>query len=298
MSARGRYVVLDVFTETPLQGNQLAVFPDARELDAQLMQPLARELNLSETVFVLAPERGGDARIRIFTPAAELPFAGHPVLGAAIVVGTERGRERVTLETGAGEVPVAVGGARAGEDGGEAGLPDARAGARIAYASMRQPIPTWGRFEREGELLEALGVERSGLPVEVYVNGPRQVMVALESEEAVAALEPDVRALAALGQLGVSCFAGAGSSWKTRNFAPGLGIAEDPATGSAAGPLAVHLARHGRIAFGDEIEIRQGAEVGRRSLLRARAVGSADALERVEVGGAAVMVARGEFALG
>jgi trans-2,3-dihydro-3-hydroxyanthranilate isomerase len=114
----------------------------------------------------------------------------------------------------------------------------------------------------------------------------------------VAALSPDVRALAALGELGASCFAGSGLRWKTRNFAPGLGIAEDPATGSAAGPLAVHLARHGRIAFGDEIEIRQGAEVGRPSLLRARAVGSAEAIERVEVSGAAVIVARGEFALG
>ena len=298
MSAGHRYVLLDVFTDTPLQGNQLAVFADARELPERDMQPLARELNLSETVFVLAPERGGDARIRIFTPAAELPFAGHPVLGAAIVVAAERGREQVTLETGAGVVPVAVRGAGAGEDGREAGRADARAGARIAYASMRQPIPTWRRFEREAQLLEALGVERSGLPVEVYVNGPRQVFVALESEDAVAALAPDVRALAELGELGVSCFAGSGASWKTRNFAPGLGIAEDPATGSAAGPLAVHLARHGRIAFGEEIEIRQGAEVGRPSLLRARAVGSADAIERVEVGGAAVIVARGEFALG
>lgn len=298
MSAPGRYVLLDVFTETPLQGNQLAVFADARELDAQLMQPLARELNISETVFVLAPQRGGDARIRIFTPAAELPFAGHPVLGAAVVVAAERGRELVTLETGAGAVPVAVRGAEGGEDGCEAGLPEARAGARIAYASMRQPLPTWRRFEREAELLAALGVERSALPVEVYVNGPRQVLVALADERAVVSLAPDLRALAALGELGVSCFAGAGASWKTRNFAPGLGIAEDPATGSAAGPLAVHLARHGRTAFGDEIEIRQGAELGRPSLLRARAVGSADALERVEVGGAAVTVARGEFDLG
>ncbi len=298
MNGAHRYLLLDVFTDTPLQGNQLAVFPDARELSPQQMQPLARELNLSETVFVLAPERGGDARIRIFTPAAELPFAGHPVLGAAIVVGAERGREQVTLETGAGVVPVAVRSAGAGEDGRDGERADARAGARIAYASMRQPIPTWRRFEREAQLLEALGVERSCLPVEVYVNGPRQVLVALEDEDAVAALEPDVRALAALGELGVSCFAGAGARWKTRNFAPGLGISEDPATGSAAGPLAVHLARHGRIAFGDEIEIRQGAEVGRPSLLRARAVGSADAIERVEVAGAAVIVARGEFALG
>jgi trans-2,3-dihydro-3-hydroxyanthranilate isomerase len=295
---RHRYVLLDVFTDTPLQGNPLAVFTDAHAIPPAQMQPLARELNLSETVFVLAPEHGGDARIRIFTPAAELPFAGHPVLGTAIALGVERDGERLTLETGAGRVRVTLRGGGEGEDGRAALRAEARAGARVGYGSMLQPIPTWRGYEREPELLAALGVERSGLPVEVYVNGPRQVFVELDSEEAVAALSPDVRALAALGELGASCFAGSGLRWKTRNFAPGLGIAEDPATGSAAGPLAVHLARHGRIAFGDEIEIRQGAEVGRPSLLRARAVGSAEAIERVEVSGAAVIVARGEFALG
>ena len=97
--------------------------------------------------------------------------------------------------------------------------------------------------------------------------------------------------------LGVNCFAGEGRRWKTRMFAPGGGIPEDPATGSAAGPLAVHLARHGRIAWGDEIEISQGTEIGRPSKLYARVDGSVEALERVEVGGAAVVVARGEFRL-
>jgi trans-2,3-dihydro-3-hydroxyanthranilate isomerase len=274
-------VLLDVFSDAPLQGNQLAVFTGADALAAGEMQPLARELNLSETVFVLAGEQGGDARIRIFTPTAELPFAGHPVLGTAVAVGIERGLERVTLETGAGAVAVTL----------------RREGERLAYGTMHQPIPSWQPYERAAELLRALGVERCGLPVEAYVNGPRHVYVELEDMEAVAALAPDVRAIAELGELGVSCFAGAGSAWKTRMFAPGLGVAEDPATGSAAGPLAVHLARHGRIAFGAEIEIRQGAEIGRASLLRARAVGSADAIERVEVSGATVIVARGEFLL-
>ncbi|MGD1059492.1 MAG: PhzF family phenazine biosynthesis isomerase, partial [Solirubrobacteraceae bacterium] len=91
MSAGYRYVLLDVFTDTALEGNQLAVFPEAPELPAGEMQRLARELNLSETVFVRPARRGGDAHVRIFTPAAELPFAGHPVLGSAIVVGSERG---------------------------------------------------------------------------------------------------------------------------------------------------------------------------------------------------------------
>jgi trans-2,3-dihydro-3-hydroxyanthranilate isomerase len=163
---------------------------------------------------------------------------------------------------------------------------------------MRQPIPTWGPYEHEAELLAALGVERSGLPVEAYVNGPTHLSVELADEDALVALAPDMRALNALGEIGVSCFAGSGGRWKTRVFAPGLGVAEDPATGSAAGPLAVHLARHGRIGFGEEIEIRQGAEVGRPSLLLARTVGSEDSIERVEVGGSAVIVARGEFLLG
>ena len=279
MSGAHRYVVLDVFTDTPLEGNQLAVFPDAPRWPAPHMQRLARELNLSETVFVFAAEAGGDARIRIFTPTAELPFAGHPVLGTAIVLGIERELERVSLETGAGPVAVAL------RDRAERG----------AYGTMRQPIPSWRPYEHEAELLGALGVERSGLPLEEYVNGPRQLYVELDSEHAVASLAPDLRALLALGEICVSCFAGAGTRWKTRMFAPGLGVHEDPATGSAAGPLAVHLARHGRIAFGEEIEIRQGAEVGRPSLLRARVVGSPEAIELVEVGGAAVLVARGEF---
>jgi trans-2,3-dihydro-3-hydroxyanthranilate isomerase len=97
--------------------------------------------------------------------------------------------------------------------------------------------------------------------------------------------------------LGINCFAGSGSRWKTRMFAPAGGVVEDPATGSAAGPLALHLARHGRIAFGEEIEISQGAEIGRPSALYARAEGTAENVERVEVGGSAVIVARGEFRL-
>jgi trans-2,3-dihydro-3-hydroxyanthranilate isomerase len=276
------YVLLDVFTDTPLEGNQLAVFPDAGGLSARVMQRLARETNLSETVFAGAPEQGGDARIRIFTPLAELPFAGHPVLGSAVVVAAALERDEVALETAAGVVPVRL----------------ERGDGRVTSGWMRQPIPTWSRFDRERELLAALGVKRSGLPVEVYVNGPRHVYVELDEERSVAQLEPDPRSLAALGELGVSCFAGSGARWKTRMFAPALGVPEDPATGSAAGPLAAHLARHGRIAFGAEIEIRQGSELGRPSLLRARVEGRPERIELVEVGGSAVIVARGRFLLG
>jgi trans-2,3-dihydro-3-hydroxyanthranilate isomerase len=166
---------------------------------------------------------------------------------------------------------------------------------RIASGRMQQPIPSWAPYERADELLAALRVDSSQLPVEAYRNGPLHVYVALESEQAVAALAPDLGALARLPDLGVSCFAGSGTRWKTRMFAPAYGVAEDPATGSAAGPLAVHLARHGRIAFGQEIEIRQGAEIGRPSKLYARAEGEGDRIDKVEVAGSAVVVAHGEL---
>jgi trans-2,3-dihydro-3-hydroxyanthranilate isomerase len=147
------------------------------------------------------------------------------------------------------------------------------------------------------ELLQALGVERSELPVELYDVGMRHVYVTLESEEHVARLRPNLAPLELPPDLGINCFAGSGTRWKNRMFAPGGGVPEDPATGSAAGPLALHLARHGRIGFGDEVEIAQGAEIGRPSTLYARAEGTAEKAERLEVGGSAVTVARGEFRL-
>jgi trans-2,3-dihydro-3-hydroxyanthranilate isomerase len=277
-----RYVVADVFTDTPLAGNGLAVFTDARKLPEETLQPLARELNLSETVFVLPAEQGGHARIRIFTPAAELPFAGHPVLGTAFVLAAPLQLPEIRLETGVGIVPIAL----------------EREQDRIVFGRMEQPVPTWRTYADQAALLAALGVERSELAVELYDNGVQFVYVALGSEADVAALQPDLAALTRLrGVMGTSCFAGSDRRWKTRMFAPGGGVPEDPATGSAAGPLAVHLARHGRTRFGEEIEISQGAEIGRPSTLYAKVDGSADRVERVEVGGSAVIVARGEFRL-
>jgi trans-2,3-dihydro-3-hydroxyanthranilate isomerase len=277
-----RYVTCDVFTDSPLAGNQLAVFTDARDMDGELMQQLAREMNYSESTFVLPAETDGHARIRIFTPAVEVPFAGHPTLGTAFVLGTPLQLIEIRLETGSGTVPVRL----------------EREGARIVFGWMEQPIPSVEAFEGESELLDALGVERSELPVEVYDNGLRHVYVALGSEEAVAGLAPDLGRLARLESvLGVNCFASSGTRVKTRMFAPGAGVPEDPATGSAAGPLALHLARHGRISFGDELEISQGAEIGRPSTLYACVSGSSDEVERVEVGGSARIVARGEFRL-
>ena len=278
-----RYVVCDVFTDTPLTGNQLAVFTDARELPEERLQQLAREMNFSETVFVYsATAEGAHARIRIFTPGVEVPFAGHPTLGSAFVLAGPLQLDEIRLETGSGVVPVRL----------------EREGPRIVFGRMEQPIPTIAAYEDEAELLDAIGVERSELPVEVYDNGLHNVFVVLGSEADVAVLKPDLARLSDVGEvLGVNCVAGSGKRWKTRMFAPSGGVAEDPATGSAAGPLALHLARHGRISFGDEIEITQGVEIQRPSKLYARVDGSADHVERVEVGGSAVVVARGEFRL-
>jgi trans-2,3-dihydro-3-hydroxyanthranilate isomerase len=277
-----RYVVADVFTDTPLAGNQVAVFTDGRDVATELMQKLAREMNFSETVFVLPAEQDGHARIRIFTPVAEIPFAGHPTLGTAFVLAMPLQLIEIRLETGSGTVPVVL----------------EREGARIVFGWMQQPLPTVEPYDGADELLAALGVERSELPVEVYDNGLRHVYVALGSPEEVAALRPDLGRLAELpAVMGINCFAGSGKRWKTRMFAPAGGVPEDPATGSAAGPLALHVARHGRTSFGEEIEISQGAEIGRPSTLHARVDGSAENVERVAVGGSAVIVARGEFRL-
>jgi trans-2,3-dihydro-3-hydroxyanthranilate isomerase len=272
-----RYVFADVFTDVPFAGNQLAVFTDARDIPEEQLQPLAREINFSETVFVYPAAGDGHARIRIFTPALELPFAGHPVLGTAFVLGGPLQLDELWLETGAGIVPVRL----------------ERDGSKIVFGWMRQPPVAAEAFERSGDLLGLLGVERSALPVQLYRQGPGHVYIELDSPQAVAALRPDSGALLELSPYGTYCFARDGESWKARAFVPAHGVAEDPATGSAAGPLALHLARHGRIEFGDEIEIRQGVELGRPSTLFA----VARSPEEVEVGGSAVIIARGEFRL-
>jgi trans-2,3-dihydro-3-hydroxyanthranilate isomerase len=276
-----RYVVADVFTDRPLTGNQLAVFTDARGLDSETMQALALEFGFSETVFVLPSEADGDVRIRIFTPRDELPFAGHPVLGTAFVLGGPLQQWVLRLETGMGTVPVEL-------DRDESGA--------IVFGRMSQPVPSIELYPEPEALLEALGVESSSLPIERYDNGVPHTFVALESADRVAGLDPDLARLAALG-VKANCFAQSGSRWKLRMFAPSAGVPEDPATGSAAGPLACHLCRYGLIPWGTEIEIEQGVEIDRPSLLHARADGRDGTIESVVVGGSSVVVARGEFRL-
>lgn len=271
------YVVADVFTNTPLEGNPVAVFLDAEGMSASLMQRVAREMNLSETTFVLPARHGGDARVRIFTPVNELPFAGHPTLGTAIVLGESTRQDRILLETAMGTIPFEFD----------------RAEGRVLSARMRQPVPVWSQYDQADELLAALGLESSTLPVEIYRNGPRHVYVGLDSVSALSEVRPDHRALAEHLDVAANLFARSRTHWRMRMFSPAYGVVEDAATGSAAGPLAVHLARHGLISFGSEIEIRQGVEMGRPSTMFATAHGAGQRVDRVEVEGSAIVVARG-----
>jgi trans-2,3-dihydro-3-hydroxyanthranilate isomerase len=282
---RWPFRIVDVFTARPLAGNQLAVFEDAASIPESLLQSLALEIGYSETVFTYPETEGADARIRIFTPTSEVPFAGHPVLGTAVVVATNLGKDRVVLETGRGPVPVRI----------------ERATGPATRGVMEQPIPAFKPYDKAKNFLRALGVARSVLPVTIYDNGIPHVYAMLERPDDVAALKPDLSALSSLARssgmslVGFNVFSGSGLAWKTRMFAPADGIAEDPATGSAAGPLALHLARHGKIPWGTEIRIAQGAEIGRPSELFARVSGDADKVTRIEVGGFAVPVGGGWF---
>ena len=282
---RWSFRLVDVFTERPLAGNQLAVFEDAAGIPESLLQPLAQEIGYSETVFTYPGMEGADARIRIFTPTSEVPFAGHPVLGTAVVVATDLGKDRVVLGTGRGPVPVRI---------------DHATGS-ATRGVMEQPIPTIKLYDKAEGFLRALSVNRSVLPVTVYDNGLQHVYVMLERPDDVAALKPNFSALSALASasdmplVGFNVFSGSGLAWKTRMFAPADDIAEDPATGSAAGPLALHLARHGQIPWDTEIRIAQDAEIGRPSELLARVSGDANRATRIEVGGYAVPVGGGWF---
>jgi trans-2,3-dihydro-3-hydroxyanthranilate isomerase len=291
------FLIADVFTGEPLEGNQLGIFLDGRGLSDELLLKATREMNFSETVFFLPPEPGtdpdpetdpetgpaADARVRIFTPGGEIPFAGHPTLGSAWVLGDILGTDTVTIQTAAGLIPVEL----------------EHEQRTITFGRMSQPLPVWAPCAATEALIDALGArpKPGGLPVETYTNGPVNVYVELPSEDALAALDPDLQKLARI-PLNVSCFTQSKTGWVTRVFAPFLGVSEDPATGSAAGPLAVHLARHGRIEFGEEIEIRQGAQVHRPSVLYARVEGSGDEIDKVIVGGRAVVVAHGTYRLG
>ena len=281
------YHVADVFTETRFAGNMLAVFPDAAGLSTEHMQAIARELNLSETTFVFAPEHGKFARVRIFTPDRELPFAGHPTIGTAFVLAylerTPPHVDRFEFEEGIGDVEVRI---------------ERRADPFVAW--LRTPPIAFLRTLDRAAVAEMLGLSendllRDLLPQIVSAGNPF-LYVPLRNAEAVdrATLVPSALARLAPNDesLGVFFFAPHDATFYSRMLAPDAGVSEDPATGSATGPLGAYLAKYGLIDShdGETFTNEQGVRMKRRSLihgvLRVDAHGK---LSHVDVGGSAVM---------
>lgn len=269
-----RYVIVDVFTSNALEGNPLAVFTGGDGIDDATMQALARETNLSETTFIQRATAGGTARLRIFTPAAEIPFAGHPVLGSAWVIARATPIADVGFETGMGLIPVAI----------------ERDGGTLVGARMRQPDPLIGPADVDvAELEQALGVPLVGEPVRA-ANGIAHLLCPVAD---VSAAAPNYTALARYGVETVYLWAPpVGDELRTRMFSPLDGIFEDPATGSAAGALGIHLLRSGVVGPG-RITMVQGVEMRRPSYID---VDLAEGAPPV-VGGQCAVVARGEFQL-
>jgi trans-2,3-dihydro-3-hydroxyanthranilate isomerase len=293
--ARFAYRLVDVFTRERFGGNPLAVFPDARALDALSMQRIAFELNLSETTFVLPAERPDcDVLVRIFTPRRELPMAGHPTVGTAFVLAGE-GRiagDVATFELG-------VGPTRVDRVPGPDGDPVWR---------MAQPRPRFGpRLVDAVAVATALGLVPEDLvserPIEAAATGLPFLMVELRDLDALARARLQPLAWSTLPALSdddvmpypfVRTRPGA---VRARMFAPGEGIAEDPATGSAAGPLGAYLVQHGVLTADADgvarLEVAQGVEMGRPSRMFVEVEGRPGNVEAVRVGGAAVAVGGG-----
>ena len=304
--ATHRFHQLDVFTTTPLAGNPLAVFPDARGLGPATMQALAREMNLSETTFVF-PSAVASRHVRFFTPGAEIPLAGHPTIGTWWALAElnlipdlpTSGVLRVTQKTGRGVLPVDI---------------ELRDG-RPAHVEMTQARPEWGAIvtDRAG-LARALGgtpdLLAEGPPPQVVSTALPQLMVPVRSRAALAELPSGgmgAELAALLRALGSDCamlYAAGDTSDVTahcRMFAPGLSVPEDPATGSAAGALGAYLVRTGAaVPVSGEVRLtlEQGVEIGRPSRMTVRVrCGPAGEVTEVRVGGAAVRVITGDVTL-
>jgi trans-2,3-dihydro-3-hydroxyanthranilate isomerase len=286
---RYRFVTLDVFTDTRFGGNPLAVFPDARGMSDAEMQALAAEFNLSETTFVLPPEDPANtARVRIFTPKVEMPFAGHPNVGTGFVVATERGGDRLRFEEPAGIVGISI--AR-----------DASGAVSRADIAAPQPLSFGSAFTPEqlapcASLTPGDVVTARHAPVSASLGNPFVLMQV--TPEALARAAPDesafrqVMASGVVQRLAIYLYALGGGGVRARMFGPGLGVKEDAATGSAAVVLAamlLHLDGGERGAW----DIVQGVEMGRPSLLRTTATRGADGI-RATVGGGCVRVMEGE----
>lgn len=297
-----RFIIADVFTEKRFGGNQLAVFTDASGLDTESMQNIAREMNYSETTFLLPPEHGGDYRVRIFTPGQELPFAGHPLVGTAFTIVAERLKQwtepatSVTLETGVGAIHVEV----LIEDG------------TPGRTTMTQPLPTVrGDYSNVEAVAAALSLDRSnieqtGLPIETIFNGLTVMIIPIATRAAIELIKPDVNMLDRIsrdvGAQTVLAFTRETvvpkSTVHCRVFAPAAGVLEDAATGSANGPLGFYLVRHRVVEGSAAIKIvsEQGFEMKRPSILHIDVDVEADGkITGVRVGGGVVIAGRGEI---
>jgi trans-2,3-dihydro-3-hydroxyanthranilate isomerase len=300
-----RYLHLDVFTSTPFEGNQLAVFSEPGGLTTADMLTITREMNFSECTFIFPAERPDtDCRMRIFTPGEEMPMAGHPTIGSTFALAHEgvirAGSEQFVFGLGVGPTPVSL----AWKDG------------HLDFAWMTQPLPTFGDEvpDRQG-IASALGVEGSDVdtagPIQVVSCGVPFLYVPLLSRSAVDRVAiniPTFRAwcrAAGIEELPVFVFTRdrAGSTTNesvyARMLAPGLGIAEDPATGAASGPLGCYLAAHALLpdVALDEFVSLQGAAMKRPSQIHISIQRASNRITRVRVGGRSVLVGHGVLRL-
>ncbi len=299
-----RFFQVDVFTDRPFGGNPLAVFPDAEGLRTEEMQSIAREMNLSETTFVLSPEAAdANFKVRIFTPAAELPFAGHPVVGTHWVL-AHLGRvelcepvTQVRFELGVGVLPADL----------------YVAAGQVERVVMTQDRPTFHAIlEGVSELAQGLGlpaeaITETGLPVQLVSTGVPQMMVPVRSLKEVQELDASKLNTAVLNRVcdavGTKCVMvfvleteRPESTVHCRMFAPLLSVPEDPATGSANGALGAYLVHHRAVSVTDPtttIVSEQGAEIGRPSTLTVEVDSEGEAVTAVRVGGQVVLVAEG-----
>ena len=295
------YSLLDVFTNRPFGGNQLAVFPDARGLTAETMQALAKELNLSESAFVFPTQDAAcDYRVRIFTPAVELPMAGHPTVGTAFVLVNEgiiqlaEPETTINFEEGVGVVPVTL---------------SAREG-QLRLIQMRQPLPTFGPLFLDRKaiahlLFLDLSLLDTALPLEVVSCGVPFLFVSVKSLEAIRAIRfrLDVweRVLRDFAAPHVFVFTREvvfpDSTVHSRMFAPAMGIAEDPATGAASGPLGCYLVHHRVVqpagAGSSQMVSEQGFEIGRPSLVQVKIERDGQHITDVSIGGQCCFIGKG-----
>ena len=297
--SRYRYLHYDVFTDRRFGGNQLAVFPSAGGLSAQTMQQIAREIGFAETTFVTTAERPDtDVRMRIFTPGTEMPMAGHPVVGSTFALAREgaisAARTDWTFGLNIGATPVSM----------------EWDGPRLAFAWMTQRKPEFGpTFDDVGRVAAALGlreddIRSTGLPVEQVSCGLPFVVVPLATRAAVDRAVPDMRLLDFEAYIFTTDRDGASDSATTysRMFAPMLGVAEDPATGGASGPLGSYLVRHSLVSPEQARSILnlQGVKLGRPSWIHVSidtetpsTAPGVERISRVRVGGTSVFVAEG-----